>query len=73
MEDPWSDRVYALIRAFAADAGLPATPLAQAMRAYFEGPGRLQVGSALDDRCGTVWLRPLGPQRARWYVDRSAG
>lgn len=73
MEDPRDDRIYALIRAFVADAGLPPTPSARAMRAYLEGPGRLQAGSAFDDRCGTVWLRPLGPQRARWYVDRAAG
>ena len=68
MEDPWSDRVYRLIREFAADAGLPPTPSAEAV--YLAGPGKLQVGSFVDDRCGVIWFRPL--KGGRWYVDRAA-
>jgi len=70
MENPWDDRVYRLIREFAADAGMPPTPSAEVMRGYLAGPGRLQVGSIVDERCGVVWFRPL--KGGRWYVDRAS-
>ena len=60
--------VLSLIRAFYADYGLPPTPSARALREYLSGPGQLQVGSFVDERTGTVWLRLL--RRPRWYVDR---
>ena len=47
-----------LIRAFEADR-VPPTPSAQAMRAWLEGPGRLQLGSAVAPQVDRVWLRPI--------------
>ena len=69
MAAPWSCPIYCLIRAFAADKGLPPTPSACALRAYLEGEGRLQVGSRFAD-VGMIWFRPLG--QGRWYVDKPA-
>ena len=69
LENPWSDRVYALIRAFAADR-VPPTPSAQAMRAWLEGPGRLQLGSAVAPQVDRVWLRAIC--NGRWSVVTSA-
>ena len=56
MTTPWDDRVYRLIREFVADVGLPPTPSAEAMRGCLAGPGQLQVGSIVDERCGVIWF-----------------
>ena len=63
--------ILALIRSFYADYGLPPTPSARALSEYLSTKGRLQVGSFVDERTGTVWLRPF--RNPRWYIDRASG
>ena len=42
------------------------TPSALALKLYLIGPGRLQIGSAVDPKVDRVWFRPLGD--GRWSV-----
>ena len=62
--------ILTLIRAFYADRGLPPTPSARALREYLSVEGRLQVGSFVDERTGTIWLRPF--RNPKWYVDTAS-